>query len=365
MQDLFLNGTILISFVALVNQFIRDLDFSPASNIKLRLIGGVISGILGCILMIFSVEVMPGVIVDFRNIAIVLASMYGGLVTSILAGLIIGVFRLLWFGVSETSMLAFLVALIMGIGCPLITYKVYSKKRKCLYLTLFNVLIASISFIVLIKDHMLLLQLLLSYNIGCLIITFILCYFINNLATSNRLFKKYKNESSIDFLTGLYNVRQFDKTYNDITSRITEKNERLSLLFIDIDYFKKINDTFGHSEGDIILKELGKLLLTTCRDFDIVSRIGGEEFSVILLDCHPRQAKNIAERIRSTVEQRTFSLSNGKTVSITVSIGIATYPDTTINFNDLIKEADKALYEAKQAGRNKVVLAGFCMINRE
>ncbi len=357
MKDLFLNGTILISFIALVNQFIRDLDFSPASNIKLRLLGGVITGILGCILMIFSVEVMPGVIVDFRNIAIILASIFGGSVTSILAGLIIGAFRLLWFGVSESSMMAFLVVLIMGIGCPLITYKVRSKKIKCLYLTMFNVLISSIAFIVLVQDHMILLQLLLSYNIGCLIITFILCLFINNLATSNRLFKKYKNESSIDFLTGLYNVRQFDKTYNDITSRIIENDERLSLLFIDIDYFKKINDTFGHTEGDVILKEFGKLLLESCRDFDIISRIGGEEFSVLLLDCHPQQARKIAERIRSSVEKHAFSISNGKAVSITVSIGIATYPDTTINFNDLIKESDKALYEAKQAGRNKVVFA--------
>lgn len=359
MKDLFLNGTILISFIALVNQFIRDLDFNPASNIKLKLVGGVISGILGCILMIFSVEVIPGVIVDFRNIAIILASMFGGLVTSILAGLIIGAFRLLWFGVSESSMMEFLVVLLMGIGCPLITYKVRSKKRKCLYLTIFNVFISNIAFIVLIKDHTLLLQLLLSYNIGCFIITFILCFFINNLATSNRLFKKYKNESSIDFLTGLYNVRQFDKTYNDITSRIIEKDERLSLLFIDIDYFKKINDTFGHAEGDMILKELGKRLLTSCRDFDIISRIGGEEFSVLLLDCHTQQARNIAERIRSSVEKHKFSISNGKTVCITVSIGIATYPDTTINFNHLIKEADKALYEAKQTGRNKVVLAGI------
>jgi len=84
----------------------------------------------------------------------------------------------------------------------------------------------------------------LSYNIGCLIITSVLYYFINNLANANSLFKKYKNESSIDFLTGLYNVRQFDKTYNDINSKIIVKDGQVSLLFINIYYLKKINVKF-------------------------------------------------------------------------------------------------------------------------
>lgn len=359
MKDLFLNGTILISFVAVVNQYIREYDFTPNSKLKLRLTGGVVSGILGCILMIFSVEIMPGVIVDFRNIAIILASMSGGLVTSISASLIIGVFRLLWFGISATSVTALFMALIMGAGCSLITSKVLSTKRKYLYSTLFSVVVGSIGFIAVVKDPTLLIHLLLSYSIGSFLIVMILCFFISNLAASNRLFKKYKDESSIDFLTGLYNVRQFDKTYNDITGRIIEKDERLSVLFIDIDHFKEINDTYGHHEGDIILKELAQLLLKTCRDFDIVSRNGGEEFSVILLDCYPQQAKNIAERIRSAVERHPFNIYGGKTVNITVSIGVATYPDTTTSFNDLLKEADKALYKAKQTGRNKVVLVGM------
>lgn len=357
MQDLFLNGTILISFVAVFNQFIRDLDFTPTSNIKFRLLGGVICGLLGCILMIFSVEVIPGVIVDFRSISIILASMFGGLVPSILTGIIIGIFRLACFGVSDISVMAFVVALIIGVGCPLITIKVVSLKRRCLYSTLYSISIGSIGFIALIKDHTLLIHLLLSYILGTFIIILILSLFIRNLATSNRLYKKYRDESSTDFLTGLNNVREFDKIYNDITRRIIEKDERLSLLFIDIDRFKEVNDTYGHSEGDIILKALGKLLLKTCRDFDIISRNGGEEFSVLLLDCYPQQAKTIAERIRSTVEQYPFILSNGNKVNITISIGIATFPDTTMNFNDLLKEADKALYEAKQTGRNRVVLA--------
>lgn len=356
MKDLFLNGTILVSFVAIINQLIRDHSLNSYSSIKRRLIAGAVTGALGCILMIFSVNVVPGVIVDFRNIPIILASMFGGLVTSVVASLIIGLFRLLWYGFSDTTIMAFSFALIMGFGCPLLTFRVKSVKIKCAFSTVFTIIIGSLGLIHLIEDHSLLIRLLLSYTIGSFAIMFILCLFIQNLSTSNRLYKKYRDESSTDFLTGLNNVRQFDRIYNDITSRIVEKDERLSLLMIDIDYFKNINDTYGHSEGDLILKELGKVLLIACRDFDIVSRNGGEEFSVILLDCHPQQARSIGERIRTSVEKHPFVIANSKIVNITVSIGVATYPDTTTNFNDLIKEADKALYLAKQNGRNKVIL---------
>lgn len=357
MHDLLFNGTILISFVAIVDLFIKDFDFDSTFSVKHRILAGIITGALGCLLMIYSVEALPSVIVDYRNISIILASMYGGLLTSIITAVAIGGFRILWFGLSTASVLSLFLAIIMAAGCSFIHYKIHKLKPRCYFSAIFTVTAGSIGFIILVKDPALLPQLLLSYAIGSFLIMFLLCNFINSLAATNRLYKKYKDESSIDFLTGLNNVRQFDRIYNELTSNIVEKDERLSLLFIDVDYFKKINDTFGHAEGDIILKELGQVLIKTCRHFDIISRNGGEEFSALLLDCHQQQAANIAERIRRTIEKHPFNLSNGKTVNITVSIGVATYPDTTTNFNDLLKEADKALYEAKQAGRNNVVCA--------
>jgi diguanylate cyclase len=356
-QDLFLNATILITFITIGNQLFKDRGFSPSSSLRLKITGGIVMGILGCILMLYSVEIASKVIVDFRNIAIILAAIFGGFVSSIAAGIIIGAFRILHFGVTTSSIIGFIIALVIGIGCPIISLKEISLKKKWGYLTLFCNIMGSIAYTILINNTTLLIHLLSAYWIGSFMVAVVLYFYTTNLAVSNELFRKYKEESSKDFLTSLNNVRQFDKAFNEITNRLLEKEELLSLLFIDIDFFKKVNDTHGHAEGDMVLKELGKILLNTCRNFDIVSRNGGEEFSIMLMDCPPQQALNIAERIRSAVEKHPFTLSNGKTINITISIGVANYPETTQDFNQLIKKADTALYSAKQTGRNRVVPA--------
>lgn len=134
--------------------------------------------------------------------------------------------------------------------------------------------------------------------------------------------KKYEEESSLDYLTGLNNVRHFDAIWNAHISNAREKNEKLSLLMIDIDYFKRINDTYGHSNGDVILKELGTILKKSTRAEDIVSRNGGEEFSVILPNSSHSQAAEIAERIRKEVETHTFSISHSKRFILPFRLGL-------------------------------------------
>lgn len=133
-----------------------------------------------------------------------------------------------------------------------------------------------------------------------------------------------------------------------------EKGEKLSLLTLNIDFFKKVNDTFGHLAGDKILIELGKVLKNTTRSFDIVSRNGGEEFSVILPDCPNQQAIDIAEQIRKAVTNHPFPIDEQQHINITVSIGVATYPETVHDTEEIVKKADKSLYAAKQSGRNRI-----------
>ena len=147
--------------------------------------------------------------------------------------------------------------------------------------------------------------------------------------------------------------------YNTVIDSVRQKRERVSLLYIDIDFFKKVNDNYGHKEGDIVLKKLGEILSKTCRDVDIVSRNGGEEFSVILVNCSPNMAVEIAERIRKTIEITPIYLSNNIKINITVSIGISSYPDPINDLEILREKADEALYKAKHAGRNKVVLSNL------
>lgn len=155
----------------------------------------------------------------------------------------------------------------------------------------------------------------------------------------------------------LANVRKFDSLLNDAMKNAKEKDEKFSLLMIDIDFFKKVNDTYGHAEGDIVLRELGKILLKNCRSFDIVSRNGGEEFTILLLDYPKIQALQVAEHVRSSVETHPFILSDQIRINITVSIGVASYPQDTNEIEKLLELADMTLYTAKRTGRNKVCSA--------
>ncbi|WP_278280578.1 GGDEF domain-containing protein [Tepidibacter formicigenes] len=164
----------------------------------------------------------------------------------------------------------------------------------------------------------------------------------------------FKEQSIKDFLTGLNNVREFDLVLNKLINKVKEDKEKLSILIIDIDYFKKVNDTHGHQNGNLVLQELGRILCRSCRTGDIISRIGGEEFSILLPNCSYYQALEVGERIRRDIQNHKFILLDNANINVTVSIGVATYPDTVGNLDELVMKADEALYKAKQTGRNKV-----------
>jgi len=122
---------------------------------------------------------------------------------------------------------------------------------------------------------------------------------------------------------------------------------------VDIDYFKSVNDTFGHLTGDKVLQELAKLIKNSVRQVDVVTRFGGEEFAIILLNTSLEKASNMAERLRKTIEKHTM-LINGNKINIRISAGISGIREDTISEKDIVEEADKALLKAKTNGRNKV-----------
>lgn len=179
-------------------------------------------------------------------------------------------------------------------------------------------------------------------------------YVLHYISKTNALYRKLNYDAKKDFLTGLNNVREFDNMLNQVVTNAIEKGESLSILMIDIDFFKNVNDTYGHSSGDLVLKQLSNILVNSCRGFDIVSRNGGEEFTAILLDCDCRHAVTIAERVKKNVEEYTFIIQDNKEIKITVSIGVSSYPNIIKNISDLLAKADDALYLAKRTGRNKV-----------
>jgi len=160
--------------------------------------------------------------------------------------------------------------------------------------------------------------------------------------------------ASRDGLTGLYNYRTFFSMLKEEIARAERYNHPVSLLMLDIDHFKRINDTYGHPAGDAVLKGLSDLLMSQARSIDRVCRYGGEEFTVILSETDVIMAMSIAERLRAAVERQSFDTGSGKTIGITVSIGVAAYPLHVNSPEGLVKFSDIALYAAKGGGRNRV-----------
>lgn len=160
-----------------------------------------------------------------------------------------------------------------------------------------------------------------------------------------------------DELTGLYTKRHFRQMIEKKFDLFERFGEKLTLLMLDIDNFKIINDTLGHPAGDAILKEAALCIVRSTRDEDTDYRYGGEEFTVILPATDASGGWLVAERIRRTMEQHRF-MAGKERVSVTVSIGVASCPEHARSIKDLILEADKAMYEAKRRGRNTVVVSG-------
>lgn len=173
--------------------------------------------------------------------------------------------------------------------------------------------------------------------------------------TANEYIEDLKGLANKDGLTGVYNHRFFHDTLREKITLCEKENTPISVLFIDIDYFKHYNDLYGHQKGDEILKTIGSLLKSLVRKEDIVARYGGEEFSIILPATDENEAMILAENIRKKIEETYFEgeeyQPNGK---ITVSIGISVYPYKAKNDVDLIKSADDALYRAKFFNKNRV-----------
>lgn len=160
--------------------------------------------------------------------------------------------------------------------------------------------------------------------------------------------------ASTDELTGLYTRRYYIQRIGDEYKRCTRYKRHLSMIVVDIDFFKKVNDTYGHHTGDIVLKEVANLIKQAIRvDIDTAVRFGGEEFVVILPETHLRGAWQVAERIRKWVEEASFECGEDK-IKSTVSLGISAYPENGAAIEDLFNMSDSALYRSKKAGRNQI-----------
>ncbi|MBA2709590.1 MAG: diguanylate cyclase [Tatlockia sp.] len=177
------------------------------------------------------------------------------------------------------------------------------------------------------------------------------------LALANvRLRENLRHQSIRDPLTGLYNRRYLEDFLMKLLHQAERKNLPFAVLMLDLDYFKSINDSYGHDAGDVVLKELGELLTSEIRLGDLAARYGGEEFIIVLYDINEEQAQIRAEALRASISKLHIKYGAQQVGSITMSIGLAIYPEDAKTSTELIEAADKALYFAKNNGRNQVAL---------
>lgn len=168
--------------------------------------------------------------------------------------------------------------------------------------------------------------------------------------------QRFAELSYIDSLTGLCNPRYFQHRFRQEIARSVRQRTPICLVIADIDHFKRVNDTHGHQMGDVVLREFAGMLKSVARDSDMVARVGGEEFAVLLPDTDAEGGRIVAERMRLTIQQTPIKLVGEQTVQITASFGVSSREGRNVWPDAIYALADKALYAAKAGGRNRVVV---------
>ncbi|RFU71082.1 GGDEF domain-containing protein [Peribacillus saganii] len=314
---------------------------------------GVIYGLLGSGLLLFSISMPGGGTINIGYVAAIIAARNGRAVSLGAACLIMWVYQLFINGAitgSESISLAALVLFLLALIQFQLSDPVYFLLA-ILGGTAMHTGLSSIA-----AEQQISFQAFLYAAAGG-----IPTYFIQKISKRDvELFRSYHKEATTDFLTGVQNVRQFDKRLNSLVRKALLRNEPLSLLLIDIDHFKKINDTYGHITGDFVLKEAAKVLTSQLSNKDFLSRNGGEEFAVLLPGYAHAKGLSVAEALRKSIEAAVFYYEFTLKIQITISIGVATLNETVYDPEELIVQADNALYSAKHAGRNQVCSIHKC-----
>lgn len=303
LRDLFVNTTIIISFIFVGGQLLRDKPLKEEFSFLQKCVIGIFTGILGVLLMHFGVHI-EDIMLDLRYLAVILAIIVGGPVASSITVTIILITRLIFTEYSLASELACYTILLSGIGVIFIARIQTSITLKLVWLHVYCLSILIVPMYILFND----ISVVVLYLISSITTGYITFVSTNYVLQSNELFQKMKQYATIDALTGLGNVRQFDLEMNHHISNKNMKNDSLCLLLIDIDHFKYVNDTYGHPAGDEVLKQVGCILRETSQFPDLAFRKGGEEFALLIPNKGLAYGICMGEQIRTAVESHPFQL---------------------------------------------------------
>ncbi|AAK81469.1 diguanylate cyclase [Clostridium acetobutylicum] len=354
-NEFFINVLLLIAFTFIGGSILKETPKDKVRTIWGKVIVGVFCGFAGILLLMYSKHIKnTDTLIDLRAYAVMIASYTAGTLPTIISGIMIMLYRVFHFGVSVSSIVAAFRILSYIIFFYIVDRKIKSERKRWFYKMVFTLLMINVTDYYMLRKVDGIIDVLVQYSIIILVSGILQYMLLDYVKTSNKLYRRYKRDSTKDFLTGLSNVRQFDKVFSTARERVKQNNESLSCIMIDIDYFKKINDTYGHAIGDVILRELSKVLMKNVRGRDLVARVGGEEFCILLFNCSREKTFQIACRINKEVAEHKFFIGEDEFINITVSVGLSIYPEITPEIEDLRERADAALYAAKRSGRNKV-----------
>ncbi|MFC3882274.1 diguanylate cyclase [Bacillus songklensis] len=353
LKDFFINFSILCTGIFLIHQYLYRTKVSSMSPTKRRNLVGVLQGGFGVLLMQFGIPLEGGVLIDLRSIPMMIAAYLGGWVSTLVATSIIIICGLALYPISHSALVNIVVLTVSAIAFSFISHSSMKIEKKWIFMAVSFVAILGITIDFVIPDFRKALIVFAQYALAVVCATYGTYLFKSYLWRSDDDYARLKEGAEKDSLTGLNNVRLFNHAIDSAFLKVKEHQEELSLLYIDIDHFKQVNDMYGHPAGDKVLQQIGHILMQSCRSVDVVSRNGGEEFSVIMPACDSASARTIAERIRKNVEQSVFLINEDVELKVTVSIGSATVNQKNmISVRQLIHQADEGLYMAKRTGRN-------------
>ncbi|WP_423801373.1 diguanylate cyclase domain-containing protein [Neobacillus sp. SAB-20_R2A] len=379
LKDFVSNTALLISAFFVLGQLFKNRPLKASSPLSTKLYWGLSYGILGNILMIFSIKISTTTIADLRHLAIVLAAAFGGFIPALLASALIVIGRFLLFSYSDAALYASIGMLFIAIISSGLARLNYNFTMKAFFMNLIGLFILTIVFTINIEDPIVLKKLLIMHYIFSLTGGFIAYHFSVFIAHSNENQRKLKNSlielketqhkleksnerlnqlSYVDGLTGVGNRRYFDTKLAKAWLHAQSDQVPISLLMFDIDFFKKYNDTYGHLTGDYCLQTISQAInnLVTEDSSYTLCRYGGEEFSLIMPAANRENAEQFAALITKTVKELNIPHINSEIAEIvTLSIGIASFiPGPTAKPKDLIQLADEALYTSKTKGRDTI-----------
>lgn len=355
LYDVLHNLTLLMSGFYLLGK-LSPHPITIDSRRSVRVIYGICLSLLALLLMQITIEPIPGVLVDLRHIPVIVAAYFASPLPTCIVTIVIIVYR---FSVNTNAaaFAAFFFIILIAGGTSFIVrwLPIYSKKTFAA-VTVYATILHGVVLTYVLSDSGFLLNILSVVLPASFISSWVALVIIRDIRLTKQAMQSLQLSAERDFLTGLYNFRSFSDHFEDLKQQNILHTRAIALITIDIDHFKTVNDTYGHEAGDEILRQFAKRLLDGVTDSGYVSRNGGEEFSILVEQLTLSKVLSLAEQLRERIATSPFPLKNGKSLQLTASFGVASFPETTRQIQDIVTDADAALYQSKQNGRDQVTL---------